>query len=264
MSFTPRSYFHALAQRRTLVFVLLCLLTFFAADPSGTRAHVPLWVSIGIWSVAFFIYLNFYHLQFLALAALRNRPSGLRVPTPLLGFLALVPTTYICENLVVLASRGSYEVDIPYQITFFFLAVQGLETVFYRYILPQALAGSEPQEDPAASTEAEDATDERHLIIGGERIPIQKLVHIEAREHHVHLTLADARKLLRARMADVVAQTRPEDGVQPHRSWWVARDAACTVERENGRHVLRLKDETIVPVARTRLPDVQEWIEKHL
>nr|WP_283255079.1 LytTR family DNA-binding domain-containing protein [Marivita sp. GX14005] len=104
----------------------------------------------------------------------------------------------------------------------------------------------------------------RELIVDGERIDLTKLLHIEAREHHVQLTFEDAHKLSRARLRDIVAQTQSEDGFQPHRSWWVARDPSITPLRRDGRMYLRLRDDTEVPVARTRIEDVQRWLDTHL
>ncbi|APZ54289.1 DNA-binding protein, LytTr [Salipiger abyssi] len=69
---------------------------------------------------------------------------------------------------------------------------------------------------------------------------------------------------MRARLSDIVAQTRPDDGIQPHRSWWVARGTVAGLDRESGKPVLRLTDGDAVPVARGRLPEVRDWIDTHL
>ena len=252
MAFDTAIYSRVLAHQRTLLFMLLCLLTFFAADPSGVRAYVPLWFSIVVWPVAFSIYLFVYHLCLLASAALCSQIKWLRIPTPLLGLIALYPTVSLCETSAELMSGGSYPEDMLSHMIFYFLSVQALETVFYRFIMP------------GVREEIEAATTARHLVVGGEKIDLRDLHHIEAREHHVHLTLSDTRKLFRARLSDLVAQTQPEDGIQPHRSWWVARDQVVTPERSNGRMTLRLRDDTVVPVARTRMDDVQNWIARHI
>ncbi len=213
---------------------------------------MPLWFAIGYWPVAFCGYLVVYHSLFLGLAVLNNRFPKLRTPTPVLGFIALVPTVYMCKHVVVYMSNGTFPYDVVSQFIFYFFSVQGLETVFYRFILPGVREDIE-----AHSTE-------RHLIIGGDKIDLARLLHIEAREHHVHLTFEDTQSRTRARLGDIVAQTKPEDGVQPHRSWWVARDAAVGTERKDGRMILRLRDGTEVPVARTRIDEVQSWFDSHV
>lgn len=252
MAFTTATYGRVLQHKRTLVFVSLSLLTFFAADPSGARNYVPLWFSMILWPIAFSFYLILYHLEFLAAAALTRRIPSLRVPTPLLGFIALIPTVFVCESSVIYMSNGTFPYDVVKQMIFYFFSVQGLETVFYRFIMP------------GVQEEIEKKQQTRHLVIDGEKIDLSKLLHIEAREHHVHLTFEDARSLARARLRDIVAQTRREDGIQPHRSWWVAKNAGIKPERKDGRLILRLRDDTEVPVARTRVDDVMSWLDNHI
>lgn len=252
MAFSTATYGRVLLHRRTLVFASLSLLTFFAADPSGARNYVPLWFSAILWPIAFLIYLAVYHLEFLTLAALTRRFPALRAPSPLLALVALIPTVFICETWVMYMSDGLFPYDVVAQMIFYFFSVQGLETVFFRYIMP------------GVRDDLEKGQETRHLVIGGEKIDLTKLLHIEAREHHVHLTFEDATSRARARLSDIVAQTQSEDGIQPHRSWWVARDADIKAERKGGRMILRLRDDTEVPVARTRADDVISWLENHI
>ena len=68
----------------------------------------------------------------------------------------------------------------------------------------------------------------------------------------------------RARLSDIVAQTRDEDGIQPHRSWWVPRHSVRELGRDAGKPVLRLTDESVIPVARGRLETVRHWIATHV
>nr|WP_245216288.1 LytTR family DNA-binding domain-containing protein [Sagittula salina] len=114
-------------------------------------------------------------------------------------------------------------------------------------------------QDPGGAPPAEPI---RHILIGAEPVPLPQLRHIQAQEHHVHVTLDGQRLTHRARLSDIVAQTAPEDGIQPHRSWWVARHVARELERDGQKHVLRLDDGTRVPVARSRLPEVRDWLDE--
>ena len=92
-------------------------------------------------------------------------------------------------------------------------------------------------------------------------MPLGKLRVIEAQEHHVHVTLEGRTLTQPARFGDIVTQTGPDDGVQPHRSWWVARGAACSLVQNNGRPALVLHDGRQIPVARARLPAAREWLD---
>ncbi|WP_439522706.1 LytTR family DNA-binding domain-containing protein [Marivita sp.] len=252
MSFCIAQFFRELGRKRTLVYMMLSLMVFYAADPSGARNYVPLWFSLILWPVAFVFYLIVYHSQFLIMAAASRRLPRLRVPTALLGLIALLPTVVCCQVSVTYISDGSYPRDVMSELIFYFLTVQGLETVFYRFIMP------------GVRDEIEAESPARHLVVGGEKIDLSTLLHIEAREHHVHLTFANAKSLIRARLGDIVAQTKAEDGIQPHRSWWVAKDPSIKAERKDGRMILRLRDDTEVPVARTRINDVLHWLQDHI
>jgi hypothetical protein len=210
-----------------------------------------MWVSVLLWPNAFVVYLILYHIGLLAFAAASRKLQWLRLPTALLGLICLIPTVFTCEALVNLASDSTYPYNVEEQMIFYFLSVQSLETVFFRFIMPGVR--QEMQSQPPS----------RQLIVGGEQIELEKLLHIEAREHHVHLTFEETTARARARLSDIVAQTDMSDGVQPHRSWWVARDPAIRVERKNGRVFLRLRDNTEVPVARTRVDDVLDWLQSH-
>lgn len=252
MSFSLETYTRVVTHRRALLFILLCMVAFIASDPSGARSYVPFWFSIAFWPIVFALYVAVCMLAMLIVAMLSQALPNLRLPMPLIGFAALVPCVMLCETSVAFMSNGTFPYDFAGKLFFYFFAVQGIETVFFRFIFPEIRKTLHQN------------TGDRHLVIGGEKIELTKLLHIEAREHHVHLTFENRKSLARARLGDIVAQTQAEDGMQPHRSWWVARDPAIRAERKNGRLILRLRDNIEVPVARTRVDDVLDWLENHV
>ena len=64
------------------------------------------------------------------------------------------------------------------------------------------------------------------------------------------------------RIADAIRELSMVDGLQTHRSWWVAREGLADVAREKGRLVLKLKSGQEAPVSRTYAPAVRQrgWI----
>ena len=62
-------------------------------------------------------------------------------------------------------------------------------------------------------------------------MPLDRIVSVEAREHHLHVTLDDDSFVQRARLRDVLAQAGAASGIQTHRSWWVAARAVAGIER---------------------------------
>jgi DNA-binding LytR/AlgR family response regulator len=64
------------------------------------------------------------------------------------------------------------------------------------------------------------------------------------------------------RIADAIRELATLDGLQTHRSWWVARDGLADTARANGKLVLKLKSGAEAPVSRTYLKAVKDkgWI----
>lgn len=80
---------------------------------------------------------------------------------------------------------------------------------------------------------------------------------VSAEDHYVRVHTDGGQALLRMRMSDAVAILgKEEDGIRPHRSWWVARTAVSGLRTEGGRTFIRLPDRTSVPVSRSARPSL--------
>ena len=53
------------------------------------------------------------------------------------------------------------------------------------------------------------------------------------------------------RLADAIREAAPTDGLQVHRSHWVARGHIAALRREKGRIILTLSNGRDIPVSRT-------------
>lgn len=87
-----------------------------------------------------------------------------------------------------------------------------------------------------------------------ERVPTRlgrELMALEAEDHYLRVHTALGSELILARLLDAVAQLDGYDGLQVHRSWWVAADAVAGVIVQNGRLALRLHNGLTAPVSRT-------------
>ena len=85
---------------------------------------------------------------------------------------------------------------------------------------------------------------------------------VEAEDHYLRLHTSKGQDLILMRLSDAVTELAGIEGVQVHRSWWVARAAVTDIKRGDGRAVLTLKDGSQAPVSRTyaaRLRDLG-WV----
>ena len=73
---------------------------------------------------------------------------------------------------------------------------------------------------------------------------------LEMEDHYVRAHTALGSDLILMRMRDAVAELDGVEGMQVHRSWWVARAALAEVLRDNGTMRLKLRNGLVVPVAR--------------
>ena len=115
-------------------------------------------------------------------------------------------------------------------------------------ILEAELKGHEPGASPARSTLAERLKPENRGTI----------LHLAAEDHYTAVTTARGRELVLIRFSDALKELEAEDGLQVHRSHWVARAHVETLERDNGKLSLVLKGGTVVPVSRTFAPAVRK------
>jgi hypothetical protein len=88
-----------------------------------------------------------------------------------------------------------------------------------------------------------------------ERLPARlrgaELWAVESEDHYLRLHTSQGQDLILLRLADAVAELDGIEGMQVHRSWWVARAAIAEARRGDGRATLTLKDGSEVPVSRT-------------
>ncbi|MGR0185303.1 LytTR family DNA-binding domain-containing protein [Azospirillum aestuarii] len=91
------------------------------------------------------------------------------------------------------------------------------------------------------------------------------LLALEMEDHYVRVHTAEGSDLILMRLRDAIAELAGLDGMQVHRSHWVAAAAVAGVERKpDGKLVLVLRNGLRVPVSRSYATAVREagWVEK--
>lgn len=85
-----------------------------------------------------------------------------------------------------------------------------------------------------------------------------ELLRLSGRDHYVDVVTSQGEESLLMRFSDAIGETEAVDGLQVHRSHWVARSAVTGTVRRKGRVFLTLQDGTEVPVSRGYLGKVQD------
>lgn len=84
------------------------------------------------------------------------------------------------------------------------------------------------------------------------------LVSLSVQDHYVEVTTIKGKSLILLRFIDGLAEVSPVNGVQIHRSHWVALDGIADVRREGKKVVLTTTAGDRLPVSRTYLPDLKQ------
>ena len=93
-----------------------------------------------------------------------------------------------------------------------------------------------------------------------DRLPLDKrgaLISLSVQDHYVEIVTDRGREMVLMRLSDAMREVAPVEGLQVHRSYWVARDAIRSVERTADAARIHLSPGAEVPVSRGFLPEVR-------
>lgn len=85
-----------------------------------------------------------------------------------------------------------------------------------------------------------------------------RLSHLSMQDHYVEVHTDKGRTLILMRLADAIRETAPVEGLQIHRSHWVARASVRRVTSVNGRMQVEMENGAILPVSRSAQASVRQ------
>lgn len=186
----------------------------------------------------------------------------LELPEPAAWILACLIATVPMSVLVWFVGRLPGPFPLPtleeaFASYAYVLVVGGTLTALF-YVLERQKDVATTTARPTASTK--DQTTAPVQVRFLERIPQRlgsELLALEMEDHYLRVHTALGSDLILLRMRDAVAELDGFDGLQVHRSWWVARAAVERVEREGRGLRLVLTGGLQVPVARDQVATVK-------
>jgi DNA-binding LytR/AlgR family response regulator len=170
----------------------------------------------------------------------------------LFGAVAGVPVTLVVWALNAAVFEGEAIPFLP--LLAYVVAIAAVVSAVVALFIAQhekALAAAAPQ--PAAT-----AAPRRPRIL--DRLPPHlrgALSHMTVQDHYVDIRTDRGGALVLMRLADAIAEAEPVEGLQIHRSHWVAADQIAQSVRMGGRLMLKMKDGTLLPVSRSYLDAVR-------
>lgn len=183
-------------------------------------------------------------------AAHRHLPKGpriLRIALAALGAaLGVTPVLAVLNLALGIPLGGAQSVILGFAAVYVIcLVVEGVGTVLSDHRAPaQQGQVTSPTQPPALLS----------------RLPLDKrgdLLALSAQDHYTSVLTSKGRSLVLMRLADAVAEAVPTEGVQIHRSHWVAQAAIAQVHRTGDGGEVTLTNGETLPVARARLGDLR-------
>ena len=151
--------------------------------------------------------------------------------------------------------------DLPDLALFIFATSLGIGAFRYTRVVPRTGEAVLPEPQPPVPDPpaADDPPEPLPRVVQRLEPCLQdRLLALSVRDHYVDVYTAQGKSSLLMRFADAMAETGDAEGVQIHRSHWVAWDAIRTVEREAGRVWVRLRPDLRLPVSRTHRVKLEE------
>ena len=180
--------------------------------------------------------------------------------------LAAVPLTFMIALLiagfdVAKALRWDGLPMLYFDVWLIGFLINGFFTLAFR---DKEIAAAPPVVDlPArpAQTEIEAVPDTPRFT---DRLPMGfgPLLALKGEDHYVRAIGETRDELLLLRLRDAMAELGDAEGQSVHRSWWVARAAVASVQREGRNATLILSNGTEVPVARDAVAQLRKagWL----
>ncbi len=245
---------------RLYVFLALVICVFVAFDAIYLRSRMEIWQVILTWTVSISLHILLFHI-FLSIWTYGQRRFSLPVLyLPVSNLTAFSVSYFITVFQIGLhTDRLFSEVSVPGFIFSGIVFCLIFEAVYFAFVDPLIRGSITARRTNSKSS----AVQTRSISVAGEQFLVDSILTLRGQEHYVLITTEEGEHLLRARLGDLVSQTREDDGVLAHRSYWVGRQAIARLEVMSGSDVILTHSGEQLPVARPRKNEVRGWMAQH-
>ncbi len=241
-----------MADRRLWIAFSVVVALFVVTGPFGTYDLLGFTERLGFWLTVHAVTWVIALAGIALVSVWSSKDKPITVAQTVLGCCLATPLIGLAVSLVkalFLASPFSTEV-VLWQM------LQALPVAIIVGLVAYYFFQSAPGEALASPVAA--GTSSSRLIM---RLPPEKrgvLQHLSMQDHYVEVVTDKGRELVLLRLADAIAEAGEDQGIQVHRSHWVAFDAVRSVEREAGKAFIVTKAGVRLPVSRTFMPALKQ------
>ncbi len=138
--------------------------------------------------------------------------------------------------------------------------VLSIATIIKDHMQRQQVMLKESEQKIEQIQENDDDKVEQQLQQFIEQLPVEKrgqLICLEMSDHYLKVHTDKGHHLLLLRFKDALSMLDLVDGMQTHRSWWIAKNAVKSVKRDGRKIILVMNNQLEVPVSKTYLDEVK-------
>lgn len=261
---------------RKFVFYLTLVAIVTVIGPFGTYNALSLWDRFAFWLVDFSAVAVFAHIGvFTAFSVnLFNKLTG----TTLLcigGALGAIPSTAAVMFIYkVFAPEAA--ATLIYPKVYLEIAVISAPMLLTEFVvIPAVFQKTKSAEEEVAKPVDETPPMEPAAPLAKQpelppalkdRLPPEmhsaRICSISMQDHYAHITTDRGNAMLLMRMGDLVDLLNGVDGIQIHRSHWVATAEIKKIEKNGRKHHVHLRDGRVLPVSSNRLDQARAQIER--
>ncbi len=180
-----------------------------------------------------------------------SMPAAARVAA--IALAAAIPMTFVTSWTLGQVQPG--RVIGPSQLPLLFVAVASVQLV---HSIAMAMVSERGRRDRDGREEPPKGP---HVPAFMLRVPLhlgRELIAVEGHDHYLRVHTRLGSDLILCRLSDALGELADVDGLQVHRSWWIAANAVIGIERDGARTFVLLERGLRVPVARKYLAAVRE------
>lgn len=247
---------HGVTHRNFWLFVGMVVGLLVLLNTHDYQSRMSIWATAIVWLTCTLTLVFLYLSLLTGCLLLAQRLENFSIYIPIIGVLTMSANSFLTIWVVSLLADQPYDVaevvgHIPYNIALGLI----FEAVYFAFVHPAIIA------DISGSNPAKPTV--KMIQIGPQKFPEDMLYHLMSQDHYVEIRTPETSQLIRGRLADAVSQIDPDQGILVHRSHWVAKKAISKAIGPRVCKCLELSDGTKVPVARSRITEVNDWLREH-
>ncbi|MGH1369023.1 MAG: LytTR family DNA-binding domain-containing protein [Maritimibacter sp.] len=258
VSYPTREFGWILTKPRMIAYVAFNVLLYVFIDALSLQEIIGFWNSVIFWCITLPFYFVTWNLAAYGAARLQHRFKLGAIFLPFIGAFVFMCAAVQGTAQIALFNGVTFREAIePWFLFSGYVVTLLLELLFFTIISPYLVRIYFPHwETPQSAS--------REILVGEMAFALSDILFLRANKHFVEIGLTSGTVTsMRARLVDLVGQTKPHEGVMAHRSYWIARTGIKAIHPGPKSDEIEVLNGDRMSVAAPRVAEVRAWASTH-